>query len=1169
MSGAWGDDRGEHILRMEDELHRLKVEHAEVTNHHQMHQQMQSMASSMRNSRSSPQLMPDARMSMGSPLLDPRPDRSDYRGGTHPDLRLGSPLLDPRMATSSSHLMGPPARHPSFGRGPQLPPIEQALHSMIPRHGLPHTDVHQGHVDALHQTIAHQQEMLNTMQRQHQMMHETIQSQHDMLKVKHSNLQSPQAVQQASAGEQAAQNAGKQASTIHPVVPKWQKSASERQPSGTSGGGAGWPMGDRSKWKFDARAGYEISLAASNKVNPIEVDTKEEAVKMVQDQPNKFFGCMWVQAGYVGKAKVFPRTCVFYQSGFLQNTRQADAMGAMMAVYSMLPRNVSIDPDQYTDKILSRYQGNSMTARSPGRGQGVLDRPGVKIVKDINPGDVDQGGVGDCWLLSAISALAEFDKAIQTLFKKKTDLHMPPSDDFNKYTIALYDLRTWQQVDVVVDERLIWSDKRNGLLGCNPGTQADLWPCLLEKAVAAHCGGWEKIDGGQCTHAWRLLTGCKEVYTIRCDAGKFGCFGTFNPNSQQWEQMANSPHEGFKGLWPMKWPEVGGGGHMQQTFGQDEVFAKMCAWDTANYIMCAGTKSGTDTEMSHGIVDGHAYSILTCLKNAGGAGFDMIKMRNPWGKQEFELGGWKDNGPNWQRYPAVYEACGKPVARDDGIFWMQKENFFKFYQTVYLCAQDMAHFVTRPKSAHHGVHPPSKAKQHTLKSAAQDLSKWEFDARDGYEMCLSTTNKVDPILVDTKEEAIKMVKDAPQTFFGCMWLQEGYVGKAKVYPKTCSFYEDGFAANKGQPDATGAMKATYVALPRHVTVNPDAFTDGCLARYQGKSYPSRSPGRAQGVLDKPGLKVVGQINPADIDQGGVGNCWLLSAIAALAEFDDAIATLFKKRGDLHLPPSDGFNKYTIQLYDLKAWQPVDVVIDERLIWSDQRGGLLGCTSTQGDLWPMLLEKAVAAHCGGWDKIDGGQCTHAWLLLTGCKEVYTIKGDSGRYSCFGAFNPNSQHWEQMANSPHDGFKGLWPMKWPDVGGGGGMDDKYSQDETFARMAAWDAANFIMGAGTHSGSDTEMTDGIVDGHAYSILACIKNAGGSGFDMVKMRNPWGKQEFDSGGWKDGGVNWKRHPEVYEACGKPVAKDDGIFWMAKENFFTYFATIYLAAHDMAQWTA
>jgi len=241
------------------------------------------------------------------------------------------------------------------------------------------------------------------------------------------------------------------------------------------------------------------------------------------------------------------------------------------------------------------------------------------------------------------------------------------------------------------------------------------------------------------------------------------------------------------------------------------------------------------------------------------------------------------------------------------------------------------------------------------------------------------------------------------------------------------------------------------------------------------------------------------------------------------------------------------------------------VVDERLLWDEDQGSLLGCKiGPAGDLWPCLIEKAVAAHCGGWDNIDGGTCTHAWRILTGCKEVYTISNKNGAYRCFGAYNPNEDRWEALANSPHDGFQGLWPMKWPDVGGGGDLDYSCSQDELFSKMCAWDAANFIMGAGTKSGSDTEKTDGIVDGHAYTVLACIQNAGGEGFDMVKVRNPWGSQEFDRGGWTDDGLNWSQYPRVFQACGRPAARDDGIFWMEKTDFFQYFFSIYVCAHDM-----
>merc|ERR1719313_3055514 len=119
------------------------------------------------------------------------------------------------------------------------------------------------------------------------------------------------------------------------------------------------------------------------------------------------------------------------------------------------------------------------------------------------------------------------------------------------------------------------------------------------------------------------------------------------------------------------------------------------------------------------------------------------------------------------------------------------------------------------------------------------------------------------------------------------------------------------------------MRARYQALPKieDITIHPDAYTDGCLAQYGGKRLTSKSPGRGQGLFDHPGLRIVDDVRPGDVCQGGVGDCWLLSAISAMAEFDDAIETLFKKADNLHMPPGDGFNKYTIQLYELRTWKP--------------------------------------------------------------------------------------------------------------------------------------------------------------------------------------------------------------------------------------------------------
>ena len=97
-----------------------------------------------------------------------------------------------------------------------------------------------------------------------------------------------------------------------------------------------------------------------------------------------------------------------------------------------------------------------------------------------------QGSVGDCWLLSAISALAEFDGAIKKLFRKTKNLDRLPLESPNTYTVTLWDLQTWKEVDIVMDERLAAKPDGSGLLASKPSEDGELWVCYLEKAFAIH-----------------------------------------------------------------------------------------------------------------------------------------------------------------------------------------------------------------------------------------------------------------------------------------------------------------------------------------------------------------------------------------------------------------------------------------------------------------------------------------------------------------------------------------------------------------------------------------------------------------------------------------------------------------------------------------------------------
>ncbi|CAB9529106.1 Calpain-type cysteine protease DEK1 [Seminavis robusta] len=334
------------------------------------------------------------------------------------------------------------------------------------------------------------------------------------------------------------------------------------------------------------------------------------------------------------------------------------------------------------------------------------------------------------------------------------------------------------------------------------------------------------------------------------------------------------------------------------------------------------------------------------------------------------------------------------------------------------------------------------------------------------------------------------------------------------------------------------------------------------------------PGRGMGCADNPLLKVIGDIDPSDIHQGQVGDCWLLSAISAIAEFDGAVKKLFRKTPNIDEMPRASPNIYTVTLWDLPTWKEVDIVIDERLCANPNTtystSTLLSSKpSVDGEMWVCYLEKAIAAHCGGWDAITGGQCVHAWAIMTGCRHQYTFMRNAAtnKWQCWARYNPHKKQWLPMENDVHkcDNVTGVWPIPFFTVGDNtetGDTKNEMTDAQVFDKMFACDQVNYIVGAGSKGGGTDE---GMVDNHAYTVIEAVKDACGTGIDLFKVRNPWGKGEIEDGEFDDDGPGWDKYPQI-KALLNPVVADDGIFWVTKEEFFDFFKTVYISASNMTE---
>lgn len=89
---------------------------------------------------------------------------------------------------------------------------------------------------------------------------------------------------------------------------------------------------------------------------------------------------------------------------------------------------------------------------------------------------------------------------------------------------------------------------------------------------------------------------------------------------------------------------------------------------------------------------------------------------------------------------------------------------------------------------------------------------------------------------------------------------------------------------------------------------------------------------------------------------------------------------------------------------------------------------------------------------------------------------------------------------------------------------------------------------MNASSNSGTNAHEVEGVVLGHAYSVLSAHEIAGEK---LIKMRNPWGKGEW-TGDWSDNSGKWT--DELRDQLGATVA-DDGIFFINHTDYATNFA--------------
>ena len=244
---------------------------------------------------------------------------------------------------------------------------------------------------------------------------------------------------------------------------------------------------------------------------------------------------------------------------------------------------------------------------------------------------------------------------------------------------------------------------------------------------------------------------------------------------------------------------------------------------------------------------------------------------------------------------------------------------------------------------------------------------------------------------------------------------------------------------------------------------------------------------------------VNDISIDDVRQGYLGNCYLMSSLAAMTNIPQLICQLFR---------SFELNKngcYEIGLNIEGQWQIV--LLDDYFPCSKKTRVPIFAKPNGPELWVMLLEKAWAKINGGYLNITGGYASEVLSVFT-----------SFPIETFDLFIKDIDIiWKELKKAFEDGQIITCCSKFDNE------IEKY---------------------------------GLISGHTFTVTNLVEGYVNKKYiRLIKLRNPWGYKEW-SGDWSDHSKLWTEEAKKELNINLHI-EDDGEFFMSFEDFFKYFLVV------------